>query len=349
MSREALPRVYVLILNWRGWIDTIQCLESVFSMDYPDYRVIVCDNDSGDGSLDQIAAWARGDLLSPSDSASPRGTNAPAPKPIRTRRMERQEAERGDSELVEEPSLSLVQTGDNLGFAAGNNVGIRHALRHGDAAFVWLLNNDTVVDPGALTALVETAQSDPAVGMVGSKLLHYDRPDQIQAIAGGTIIRWQGRTRYLGADEPDRGQWTEPLDLEYVTGASLLVRRELLETVGELDERYFLYSEEVDWCLRARAAGWRLRYAPLSSVWHKAGRSVGYKSVIHDYHAVRGMLLLVRRFYPALLPAAFGYSFYRCLAPKIFRLQGKRMAAVLRAYRDVFVKTPSNGNARVAP
>ncbi|MDP9349611.1 MAG: glycosyltransferase family 2 protein [Gemmatimonadota bacterium] len=326
------PKVYVLLLNWRGWKDTIECLESVLRQPYPRYQVIVCDNDSGDGSLERIAAWARGELAA--DAAlghlvSARST-PPVRKPVPCVHLTREEAEcgAGDAPLV------LVQTGGNLGFAGGNNVGLRYAMARGDAAYVWLLNNDTVVDPGALLAMVQVAESDPEVGMVGSKLLYYDEPGRIQAAGGGRVIPWQGLTAFLGEGEEDRRQWEEPLDPDYITGASLLVRASLVEELGGLDERYFLYSEEVDWCLRARERGWRLRYAPGSLVWHKGGKSVGHRSALHDYHTVRGMLLLVRRFYPALLPAAFLYSMYRCVAPKVFRLQFGRLRAVLRAYRD---------------
>lgn len=336
------PKVYVLLLNWRGWRDTLECLESVFRQDYPHYRVVVCDNDSGDGSLERIAAWARGEREAPSPEG-PLGalSSPPVRKPIRCVELTREEAEAGgggDAPLV------LVQTGGNLGYAGGNNVGLRYALARGDAPYVWLVNNDTVVDPGALLSMVRTAEEGDRVGMVGSRLLHYDRPDRIQAVGGGKVVPWQGLTRYLGAEETDSARWSEPVELDYVTGASLLVRTALVETVGELDERYFLYSEEVDWCLRSRKRGWRLVYSPGSAVWHKGGKSVGYGSAVHDYYGTRSMLLLVRRFYPALLPVTFVYSLFKCLAPKLVRFQGGRLAAVLRAYRDFFFPgTPAEG------
>jgi GT2 family glycosyltransferase len=330
------PKAYVLLLNWRGWSDTIECLESVFRQDYPRYQVVVCDNDSGDGSLERIAAWARGELDAEAPREHPLGplSSPPVPKPISCVYLSREQADAGDGDA----DLVLIQTGANLGFAGGNNVGLRYAAARGDASYVWLLNNDTVVHPRALLGMVRTAELDPGVGMVGSKLLYYDEPDRIQAVGGGRIVPWQGLTRFLGEGEEDRRQWETPLDPDYITGASLLVRTALAEEVGGLDERYFLYSEEVDWCLRARERGWKLRYAPESLVWHKGGKSVGHRSPLHDYHTVRGMLLLVRRFYPGLLPVAFVYSVYRCLAPKVLRLQTERLMAVLHAYRDFLSK-----------
>lgn len=339
------PKVYVLLLNWRGWQDTIECLESVFRQDHSCYRVVVCDNDSDNGSLEQIVAWARGERTAPAPAdAELRPLCSPGvPKPIPYVELNRAEAEHGkggDAPLV------LIQTGANLGYAGGNNVGLRYAQSRGDAAYVWLLNNDTVIHPRALAALVETAEENPRAGMVGSRLMYYGDPGRIQAIAGGTVLSWSGLTRHLGAEQTDVGRWSEVIEPDYVTGASMLVRSAVLDDVGLLDERYFLYSEEVDWCLRAREAGWRLLYAPGSTVWHKGGQSVQYSSPLHDYHTVRGMLLLVRRFYPARLPVALLYSVYRCLAPKLIRLQGTRLRAVLRAYRDFFVepaRVPARG------
>lgn len=326
------PKICVLLLNWRGWSDTIECLETLFRQHYPRFHVVICDNDSQDGSLDRIAAWARGEVGAEVAADHPLGAcSLPGvPKPVRYRQLSRDDAESG-VECSDVP-LVLIQTGENLGFAGGNNVGIRWALAQGDVDYIWLLNNDTVVDPDALSALVDVAEQDALVGMVGSRVLYYDEPTQVQALAGGRVNCWTGFTRHL--DEGDEHGST-PVRLDYVTGSSLLVRGSLVKQLGALDERYFLYSEEVDWCLRARRKGWKLAYAAGSRIWHKGGRSVGYGSALHDYHTVRGMLLLVGRFYPARLPVAIAYSALRCLAPKLVRLQYTRMKAVLRAYRDL--------------
>lgn len=338
VEAENCPWVYILLLNWRGAEDTIECLESVFRLNYPRFRVVVCDNDSGDGSLARIRAWAEGtDPFAPA-SHHPyweRETTTIA-KPIPLLEYDRAAAEAGGNPEGEDEPLVLIQTGANLGFAGGNNVGIRYVLARGDAAYIWLLNNDTIVDPDALSAMVARAESDERIGMVGSKLLYYDQPQVVQAIAGGNVIRWKGLAPLLGNQQRDRGQWDEPLEIDCVIGASLLARVPLVHEVGSLDERYFMYSEEMDWCLRARQSCWRLVYAPGSSVWHKQGRSVGNKSAMQDYHAVRGMLLLVQKFYPQLFPVAFLYSVYRCFLPKLFRRQPDRAKAVLRAYLNFF-------------
>lgn len=311
--------VYVIVLNWRGAADTIECLETVFRQEYPAFRVIVCDNDSRDGSLEKIRAWAEGASISCVSH-------------------DRSAAEAGGAAADARRRLILIDTGGNLGFAGGNNVAIRYALRRRDAAYLWLLNNDAVADDRALSALVQTAEREPRAGMVGSKLLEYAERDRIQTIAGGTVQPWRGLTRPLGAGDLDQGQWEQVFEPDFITGASLLVTEEAVRRVGEMSEDYFLYSEEVDWCLRVRRSGLRLLYSPDSRVWHKGGRSVGHGSSLHDYYTVRSMLLLVRKFYPHLLPVTFVYSLWRCMAPKLVRRQPKRLLAVLRAYRDFLLR-----------
>jgi GT2 family glycosyltransferase len=330
------PKVYVLILNWNGWEDTIECLESVFRQNYQNYRVIVCDNASENDSLNFIRRWAAGEIEAyvAADHPLRRISFPPVPKPIPV--GEPDCAEAGTHGGDRDAQLVLIQTGANRGFAGGNNVGLRYVLSQGDAAYVWLLNNDTVVDPDALAASVATAESDGRVAMVGAKLLHYDRPAVIQAVAGGRIVPWQGMIRLLGRDELDAGQWDDPVTLDYITGASLLAKISAVRSIGLLDEQYFMYAEELDWSLRARRANWQLAYSPGSLIWHKEGKSVGYRSPLHDFYAVRSALFWVKKFYPHLLPTAFMYSLYRGLLPKVVRFQPARLAAVLRAYRSFF-------------
>jgi GT2 family glycosyltransferase len=163
----------------------------------------------------------------------------------------------GSTEPIGEmPEVELIRSDHNRGFAGGANIGIRRALE-GDAVYVWLLNNDTEVEPGTLSALVATAEADPRVGIVGGVL-----PD---AWGGGRIDAWTGVTKPA----------TGPGDrLDYITGACMLVRRAVFEEVGLFDEAYFFYFEDADLCRRAGAAGWRLAVAPEARVTHRIGASV---------------------------------------------------------------------------
>ena len=308
-------RVQILLLNWNGWRDTIECLRSVYELAYPDFGIVVCDNGSGDSSLARIREWAE----HPSRQSRV-GTIV---------EIDRPGAETGSSAA----DLLLIQTGDNLGFAGGNNVGLRYLLRRDDCEYIWLLNNDTVVAPDALDALVRHAESDPLLGAVGGTLL-MEEPDVVQD-AGGISSAWHGMSRAIGAGQRAADLPPEPPRLDYVSGGCLLVRLATVRQVGLLDERFFMYSEDADWGIRLRQAGFRLAVSLKARVWHKGGGSVHYHTPRHDYYVTKSALLFMQKHYPARLPFAFIYSLYRCLLPKIVRLQWRRFLAVLRAYRDI--------------
>src|SRR6185437_8412905 len=233
------PRVYIILVNWNGWRDTIECLESVFRLDYPDFRVIVCDNASSDGSPARIADWAKGAVSAECCNPELRHLTSPFPKPIPFI-----QTEPGDdiSQSARNEKLILVQTGTNRGFAGGSNIGIRMALAASDAEFLWLLNNDTIVDPNALTNLVRRMRERPDAGICGSTLLYYHRPQFVQALGGSTYNRWLARIGHIGSGLNTRHlPRAEEIEshMEYVIGASMLIKTELLQRVGLLDERYF--------------------------------------------------------------------------------------------------------------
>jgi hypothetical protein len=169
--------------------------------------------------------------------------------------------------------LSIVVNSSNLGFAGGNNVGIRRALDDG-ARFVLLLNNDTTVDPAFIEELLGPMRESSTIGMAAPKIYYAQPADRIW-YAGGEISFWKGTARHVGIRQADRGQYDEPRDVAYATGCALMVRREVFERVGFLDESYRAYFEDADLCMRARGAGFRVRYLPRARVWHRISASTG--------------------------------------------------------------------------
>lgn len=331
------PRVEILLLNWKGWRDTIECLESLLALDYPNFGIIVCDNDSPDGSVERIEAWARGELDVEPTFTGPRvGTAGTRFRPLRTLTLDRDSAEAG-SVSAEDPDLLIIRTGGNLGFSGGNNVGLRFLQARGGADYVWLLNNDTVVAPDSLSALVRVAESDPSIGAVGGTMLEFVEPDVVQYFAGASFATWRGRIRLLGHGLPASAPRQESLRLDYVSGGCMLVPLRVLDDVGLLDERFFMYSEDADWCFCMRDAGYRVAFAPDAEVWHKGGASSVPGSPMHDYHNMVGNLLVMQKHHPWHLPFMVPYSLYRYLAPKIVRRQWTRAIAVARAFYDVAV------------
>ncbi|MDD2581160.1 MAG: glycosyltransferase family 2 protein [Desulfuromonadaceae bacterium] len=281
--------VYIILLNWNGFQDTIECVESCSKLVYPNFHIIIVDNGSNDGS-----------------------------EAILRERF---------------PDTELIQTGDNFGFAGGNNIGIRHALKQG-AGYVWLLNNDTTVEPNALNALVDAAERDERIGMVGSKIVYYDNPALIWYAGAVFDPARPHLTAHRGLREQDLGQYDVAGETGYVTGCSLLARREMIENVGLLDEGLFLYFEDVDWGTRARQAGWVLAYAPASVVRHKESISTGgAASPVVVYYTARNRLYFVQRNFPRTILQALYYDLYEHL---LVNIKKRRFRAVISAWRGIW-------------
>lgn len=295
-------RVYIIIVNWNAWQHTVECLESLQLLRYDPHTVVLCDNGSGDDSLVRIRQWA-------DERAIPYAE------------YDRATAEAGGAAGSSVP-LVLVSTGANLGFAGGNNVGLRFALARADFSYAWLLNNDTEVDPEALTFLVQRMEQRPSAGMCGSTIRLYHARDRIQALGGGRYCRWVGlpwhfgRFSPWGAKLPDQSRAERSMN--YVEGASMLVSVNFLAEIGLMCEDYFLYFEEADWAIRAEGR-FELAYAPGSVVYHKVGASIGTgsnpgkKSYTCDYYNIRNRILFTRRYYPAALPAVYFFLFAELL------------------------------------
>lgn len=295
----------VVLLNWNGWKDTIECLESVFRLDGPAFRVVVCDNASADGSWERIRQWANGELQAGAENPELRHLGRPhIEKPVEYRELTRAEAESQTS--IDDHRLVLIQNGENLGFAGGCNVGLRFALFDTHCQYFWLLNNDTVVEPTALSAMVRLLQQRPEVGICGSLNISYHSPKQVQAQGGKLYCRWTSRVHKFKAMTVDQLD-SNPEAMDFINGASMLVTREFLEGVGLMEESYFLYFEELDWAMRAKGR-FELGYAAKSIIYHKEGACLGsspnrnQRSLLADTYLARNRILFTRRFFPWAVP-----------------------------------------------
>ncbi len=188
------------------------------------------------------------------------------------------------------PGVTVIENGANLGFAAGNNVGLRHAQRHG-YDYVLLLNNDTEVAPDMLTQLVAAAERDPAIAAVGPIIYYYAAPQRVWS-AGGSIDWKRGLCRMAG-EEDDHGQYPAR-DVDFVSGCAMLIRVAALPAVGLLDERFFMYFEETEWCARATRAGYRCHFTPAAKVWHKIPLNARFDREYLAYYMTRNRLLFLR-------------------------------------------------------
>ena len=193
------------------------------------------------------------------------------------------------------PSLVVIENASNLGYAEGNKVGICYALAHG-AEYVLVLNNDTVVDSDMLTELVRIAESDRMIGIVGPKIYDFQQPTKIW-FAGANIDWSMGESHHIGLGEIDRGQFDGIVEVDRLTGCAMLIKRDVFTTVGMYDPDYFLYFEDVDFCVRAHKAGYKNICVQTAKVWHKESSTTGAnkKSDLHTYYHTRNRLLFLKR------------------------------------------------------
>ena len=270
-------RVAIVVLNWNGWQDTLACIASLQATTYADFRIVLVDNSSTDGSVDHLQRAL--------------------------------------------PSVELLQAGANLGFGGGCNVGIRHALAQG-AEFVWLINSDATVDPGALSALVRVADQNPLAGAIGSVLFDADAVTRVQLWGGGRVGLWLGRSVHRQAPGP----------IDFVSGASVLLRSAALKQVGQFDEAsFFMYWEDTDLGFRLRKAGWKLAVAEDSKIWHKQSTSLGLGNPLLDEYATRSCVRFLRRHAPIPL-VSVGLMLVRMVVKRILIGRPDRLRAVLRGY-----------------
>jgi GT2 family glycosyltransferase len=191
------------------------------------------------------------------------------------------------------PQMTLIETGANLGFTGGNNVGIRRALDQG-ADYVMLLNNDTIAAPDTITLMIEVMEADPTIGVSGPMIYYYSAPETIWS-AGGQIDWSRGVTAMIGVNEEDKSQFgLTPRRVDFVTGCALLVRREVWEKIGLLDDQFFMYYEETDWCVRASRAGYKIVHVPQAMLWHKISIEERAASPRTYYYMTRNRLLFLR-------------------------------------------------------
>jgi len=338
-----VPRLGVVLVNWQRAADTIEALESLLRSDIP-LRVVVVDNASGDRSSEQIVDWAQGDrVATAAEAAMARFSQPPLPKPLIVRRLASDDAR---TAVPDAAAVTLIDAGANLGFAGGNNIGLAFLLRDPTIDYVWLLNNDTVVDSGAAQALVARMDATHNVGMCGTVVRYYYRPEIIQALNGHRFNVWTGTSRGICSNLPARTSFDPARiarETDFVLGASLAVSRPFVATVGPMTESYFLYFEEVDWAYR-NAGRFVTAFAHGAIVYHKEGGSIGSsivkgrRSAVSDYYLTRSRLGFIRRRAPLLLPWHWVLTL-GVAARRLLRLQPKKALVVLRALIGWRLKT----------
>jgi len=205
--------------------------------------------------------------------------------------------------------IKILRNKENLGFAEGNNVGIRYVLKNG-ADYVLILNSDTIIDENLIVQLIKVTKKDPKIGILGPKIyfapgfeFHKKRykPEEKGKViwyAGGKIDWNNVLASHRGVDEVDKGQYDKVEETGFVSGCCLFVKREVFEKIGLFDPKYFLYLEDNDFCQRAKRAGFKVIYAPGGKLWHLNAGSSRVGGPLHDYYLTRNRLLFGMRYAP---------------------------------------------------
>jgi GT2 family glycosyltransferase len=314
------PRISIIILNWNNWRDTLDCLESLHALSYPNHQVIIVDNGSTDGSLEKINTYCADASSAHVALGRDRDDYVSIPpleqNGAKTRLKQIHEGRFGIRKLT------IIRNEENYGYAEGNNVGIRCALKDGPDAVV-LLNNDTVVHPEFLTELVKASETRESAGFFGPKIYYYDsngRKDVISS-AGGKFRKLTGTGRTIGKHEVDIGQYDAINEVDYLEGSCLLVKTHVIDKIGLLDPIFFAYWEDVDWCVRGKHQGYASIYVPNAKVWHKASASNVESANI--YFMARNRFWFMKKHssplgYRLFLLYFFLWPFWRTSASKVF-------------------------------
>jgi len=315
MKNKAAPQVSIIVLNWNGWEDTVECLESIYQIKYPNYEVLVMDNDSQDDSIHKIKQYAQGLVTVESGFFEYDSLNKPL-EVFEFTEKEYLNPENIKTNLNPIPSdkkLILLLNNENYGYAKGNNLAMNFVLDKLDSDYILVLNNDTVVHENLLLELVNAAEEDANIGCVTPKVYYYDYKGRRDVIshAGEKFNLYIGRGKRFCKDQVDKGQCNQSRMVDTIEGCSILLKTGVLEKVGLFDPLYFAYWEDTDLSFRIRQNGYQLLYVPQAKIWHKVGVSWdSYFSYFVIYHyMVRNRLIFMRRFASRLQKITFTLFF----------------------------------------
>lgn len=276
---------YVIILNYNGWKDTVECLESVLQSETEEkIKVIVCDNNSKDKSLENLMKWAEGRMYLPNVIRTPFKKDY-ADKILAYTYFDYPTVKKISTDLI------LMNNRENAGFAAGNNYGINLAISQKDCEYLFILNNDTVIDRKAIQNGINKLRENNNNGLCSTNVRYYADPKK-NGWSNKRYCSWIGGeiTPYSKLNRVLRNT------VEKYSGMSFFVTRKFVETVGLMEEKYFLYYEEYDWAYRS-SGKFKLVKADDSIVYHKEGASLNYISPFSQFCMMRSNFLFQRKFF----------------------------------------------------
>jgi GT2 family glycosyltransferase len=310
--------IHVVLVNHKGHNDTIECLESLLKSEEQDFTVWVIDNSPTLESWHALQAWSKNNV----------GQNTEPGRQIASSFKEEELPTVSEENL---PKICFVRAMTNAGFAAANNVAIRRILQIEQEGWVWILNNDTVVESKTLGTLLAFAMQRQQSAIIGCKLMDYANPTLIQTV-GCRYYKWFGVIHELAKMQPDDSRWDKPFRFDYVVGASMFVSIPFIRESGTMEEQYFIYYEELDWCTRARRSSWTIDFCPGAKVYHKGGATIkegSGNSRRMDFYSIRNRILIALKFFPYTLPTLYA-AFALFLIRRAMRGQFDRITMLIQ-------------------
>lgn len=340
------PQVCIIILNWNNWRDTVKCLESVFQIEYPEYGVIIVDNGSEDDSIYEIKRYYQGDVNTKhNDYKKSLKLIEIEEKDLKTVSPTISDFNQYKSSPLDE-KLVIIKNSRNYGFTKGNNIGIEFVFQKFDSDYILLLNNDTIVDKYFLNELVLVGESAGDIGFIGPKIYFYEYAgklcDNIIQYAGGKQNLWIFEPDPIGYGEIDQGQYDKNMNVDFISGSCMLAKTTMIREIGLMDEEFFSYREENDWCIRAKKKGWRTFFAYKAVIWHKGQGSTKNRDLkpFILYYMTKNRFLFMKKHADKLQLTIFLLHFflfdfwYRISASLLYHQQPKLVSCLMKAVKD---------------
>lgn len=331
-------KVYVVLINYNGWEDTIECLQSLINVNYKPMNIIVIDNASKDDSIRNIVQWAEGNRQAKTENNDLLGNIIIDKKPpILFSLLNANELNDDcnvNNKIRKDDQLFIIRSKSNRGFSGGNNLGLTFALQKRDCKYLWILNNDTVVDKNSVPSKIKYLENQGDSILLGTRILNYYEPKNIQSY-GGLINKYFSTTKHFGENMDWETQFSLDFSPDYIPGTSIFFEKKVLNKIGFMPEGYFMYYEDVDWSLRAANLNVQLKICPDSIIWHKEGSSQkheskkGQKPEKTDILSVVNRLKVAKKYFPSTIVIAY-LGVAKSILRMILNMQLRRAFKVLK-------------------
>ncbi|MBR0471568.1 MAG: glycosyltransferase family 2 protein [Methanosphaera sp.] len=288
------PLVSIILLNWNGYEDTLEALESLYNINYPNYNVIVADNNSTNDSIEKIKQYTQGKI-----KIETKYTKYQNNKPIQlTITNEGEYPENIDNTTTpQEKKLLLIKNKKNYGFAKGNNIAIEYTIKHDNPEYILLLNNDTIVNPDFLTKMINVALTDDKIGIIGPKFYYYDFEGNHETIwcIGSVVDLEHFPGHHSIMEEPSYDLTQKVIECDWVSGAGLLIKTEAMPS-DYLSTEFFFGCEDVDLAIQVKQKGYKVITVTDSIIWHKVGMSRHKSSTLKtEYNHISTNLKFIKK------------------------------------------------------